>query len=101
MIKRTPRGGIADEFLVSVGMAKIAGEQMQGIALRRIGESTIRFLPFTALDGGPAPQKNWKRVPASAYTPTAAPIDERLIRGVGMSGHQYVIEKPRPVQSDE
>jgi hypothetical protein len=83
----------ADQFLVSVGSAVIAGKRTPGIGLQKEGELTLLFMPTWQKDGQRSGH-TWLRVSASDYVPSSNPIDERLIEMPGISGHFYEIEDP-------
>ncbi len=91
----------SSDFLVSVGVADVDGEQIEGIGLHRKGESSLWFLPFHAIDEGARAESTWVQVRISAYTPTSDPLDERLIAEPGVSGHRYVLEVLRRKKSPD
>jgi hypothetical protein len=84
---------LADEVLVSVGSAVIAGERVRGIALQKRGALTLLFLRISEPDRLLS-ASTWTRLPVSCYTATANPVDEQLIKMPGVSGHLYVVDDP-------
>lgn len=91
----------ASDFLVSVGVADIGGEQLEGVGLHRKGESSVWFLPSRAIGQGSSAESSWVRVRNSAYRAAAGPIDEQVIAELGISGHRYVVEVPKRNKSSD